>query len=116
MTTATLTLETIAALIAAGGLVLVALRKSIIDLVQCLQDIREATHTAKREATRAKNIASAGTDRTVTEVHRLGESVEALTQDVRTLTRLLNHRIMHVDDELHDLNERITQCENHPEQ
>lgn len=116
MTTATLTLETIAALVAAGGLVLVALRKAIIDLVRCLQDIRDATNTAKREATRAKNISATGADRTVSEVHRLGESVEALTQDVRQLTRVLNHRTIHVDQEMRDLDERLKQCENHPEQ
>lgn len=114
MTEATIALETIAALIAAGGLVMVAMRRALLDLFRCLQEIRDATTAVKSEATRAKTLMITGSDRTVAEVQRLGESVEALNHDVRQLTRVLNHRTIHVDEEIRELEERIKKCENHP--
>ncbi|MDK7749199.1 hypothetical protein QP572_02355 [Brevibacterium sp. UMB10442] len=111
----TANLETIAAIIAAIGLIVLALRKTLLDLVTCLADLRQATWAAKREATKAKNITNQRSETTLEEVHKLTQSVTDLRDEIKDVAKLLHHRVIYVDKQFQDLDERLDQCANHQE-
>lgn len=112
------TLETAVVIISAVIPVLVAFRKGIHEIVECIKELRTATLIAKREATKAKNHTDSARDAINAELAKVRITLQQLTQDVgnletdvKDLTFLVHHRITHTDEQNQLLEERIETLE-----